>query len=111
MTVKELADKTGWKVLAGNPGKEISSAYVCDLLSWVMARGREGTAWITVQTHLNVIAVASLHEFSCVIIPDGIDVSAETVQAANDKDICLIGAKCTSYGAARALSDLGIGEV
>lgn len=111
MTVKELMQKTGWEIIAGTPAADITCAYVCDLLSWVMAKGREGTAWVTVQTHLNVVAIASLHDFSCVIIPDGIPVSGETIAAANEKGVCLLGAKCTSYGAAMALAAFGIGEV
>lgn len=110
-TVKDLAEKTGWSVIAGNADKEISSAYVCDLLSWVMSHGREGTAWVTVQTHLNVVAIASLHDFSCVIIPEDIPVSVETINAANEKGVCILSAKCTSYGAAKALLSFGVCEV
>ena len=40
--------------------REISCGYTCDLLSWVMAHGCEGMAWVTVQTHMNVVAVAAL---------------------------------------------------
>lgn len=110
MTVNDLISKTGWEVLVGRPEKEVSSAYVCDLLSWVMAHGREGTAWVTVQTHLNVIAVASLHDFSCVIIPENIPVSDDVIEAASDKGVCILSAACTSYGAAKALADMGVGE-
>ena len=49
--------------------REVTCGYVCDLLSWVMAHGDEGMAWVTVQTHLNVIAVAVLSEMACVILP------------------------------------------
>lgn len=111
MTVRELAAKTEWKVIAGSPDSEISSAYVCDLLSWVMAHGQQGTAWVTVQTHLNVVAVASLHEFSCVIIPENIQVSKEVIDAANEKGVCMLSARCTSYGAAITMAQAGIGEV
>jgi hypothetical protein len=111
MTVKELVQKTGWNVIAGGAEGVVTSAYVCDLLSWVMAHGRQGTAWVTVQTHLNVIAVASLHEFSCVIIPENIAVAKDTIDAANEKGVCLIAAPCTSYGAARVMAGLGIAEV
>lgn len=111
MNVNDLINKTGWAVLAGEPGCIITSGYVCDLLSWVMAHGQKGTAWITVQTHLNVIAVASLHEFSCVIIPENIQVSEGTINAANEKGVCLLSAPCSSYGAVRAMVQLGIGEV
>ena len=37
-----------------------------------MARGKPGMAWVTVQTHLNVVAVASLHEMACIILPEDI---------------------------------------
>ena len=30
---------------------EVSCGYTCDLLSWVMAHGAAGMAWVTVQTH------------------------------------------------------------
>ena len=61
MKVAELAEKLGAKVL--NEGVdlegEVKSAYVCDLLSWVMAKGAQGTAWITVMNHINVIAAGN----------------------------------------------------
>lgn len=111
MTVKELVQKTGWGVVAGSTDGVVTSAYVCDLLSWVMAHGIKGTAWVTVQTHLNVVAVASLHEFSCVIIPESISVSKDAIDAANEKGVCIVSAKCTSYGAAKAIAALGVAEV
>lgn len=111
MTVKALTEKMGWKLAAGRGDKEISSAYVCDLLSWVMAHGQPGTAWITVQTHENVLAVASLHDFACVIIPDNIDLSDKFESIADDKGITVISAPCTSYGVAKALAQLDVAEV
>ena len=44
--------------------KEVTCGYTCDLLSWVMAHGDEGMAWVTVQTHMNVVAVAMLSEMA-----------------------------------------------
>jgi hypothetical protein len=111
MTVRDLIQKTGWEVAAGSPDCNITSAYVCDLLSWVMAHGKQGTAWITVQTHLNVVAIASLNEFSCVIIPEDIALSDETLAAANEKQVCIITANCTSYGVAKILAGFGVPEV
>jgi hypothetical protein len=111
MTVKELIQQTNWKVLSDGPDETISSAYICDLLSWVMAHAQSGTAWVTVQAHLNVVAVAALTGCACVIIPENIAVSEETLYAARDKDVTIISAPCSSYGAALVLSKLGIGEV
>ena len=74
MTLENLIALTGAKNMT--PGlpldTQVSCGYTCDLLSWVMAHGKQGMAWITVQTHMNVIAVASLMEMAAVIIPEGI---------------------------------------
>lgn len=111
MTVKELIQQTNWKALTQGPDEEVSSAYICDLLSWVIARAQSGTVWVTVQAHLNVVAVAALTGCACVIIPESIPVSEETLTAAQNKDVTIISASCSSYGAALTLSKLGIGEV
>ncbi len=111
MTVKELIQQTNWKVIAQGADETISSVYICDLLSWVMAHAQSGTAWVTVQAHLNVVAVAALSGCACVIIPENIAVSEDTLAAAREKGVTMIAAPCTSYGAALSLSKLGIGEV
>ena len=74
MTLKDLMDKTGMRLLTKEAPlqREVTTGYSCDLLSWVLAHGQAGMAWITVQTHLNVIAVAMLMDMACVIIPEGI---------------------------------------
>lgn len=111
MTIKELINKTGWDALTFAPDSPICSAYVCDLLSCAMARAQTGTAWITIQSHVNVVAVASLTGCACVVIPERIAVSEETIDAARAKNVCILSAPCTAFGAAAMLSRLGIGEV
>ncbi len=110
MTVGKLLEETGWKVLSGTTDAEISSAYVCDLLSWVMAHAHEGAAWVTVQSHLNVIAIASLLNLACVIIPEDIEIPEGTLSVARDKGVCVLSAPCTAYGAAMVLHRLGVTE-
>ena len=51
-------------VTACSDEREITSGCACDLLSWVMAHGCGDMAWVTVQTHMNVIAVAALLDFA-----------------------------------------------
>ena len=111
MTTSELIQKTGWKPLTEADDETVSSAYICDLLSWVMAHAQIGTVWVTVQAHLNVVAVASLTGCACVVIPDNIAVSEETLAAARSKGVTILSAPCSSYGVALTLGSLGIGEV
>ena len=81
---------------------------VTDLLSFVMARGEAGMAWITVQTHLNVIAVASLHEFSCVIVAEGCAVEPETLAKAAEEGIPVLRSALSEYILSGRLYALGV---
>ena len=92
MKVKDLAEKLGLKVLAGEIGldKEAQGGYTGDLLSWVMSHASKGDAWITVQIHPNIIAVAVLLELSCIIIPENIGVEQLTIDKANAESIPLL---------------------
>jgi hypothetical protein len=111
-TLKELKDKIGLKVLNRKieDDREIADAYVCDLLSWVMANGKPNMAWVTVQTHLNVVAVASLHDFACIIVPEDIEVPGATVAKAEEESIAVFTTDKTAYQVCCELFSLGIGE-
>ena len=113
MTIRELADKIGAKVMTPNVDltREISSGYTCDLLSWVMAHGKEGMAWITVQTHMNVIAVATLHDMACVIIPEGIKVEDDVVRKADEEGVAVLTSFLTAYDISGRMHDGGIGAM
>ncbi len=110
--LKDLKEKLGLVLLTDgyDEKRKVSDATVCDLLSWVMAHGCADMAWITVQTHMNVLAVASLHEFACVIIPEGIRVPEETLAKANEKKITVFSSAKTAYQICRGLSSLGVGD-
>jgi len=111
-TVGELKTALKMKELTENAGddKVISAGYVCDLLSWVMAKGLENMAWITVQTHLNVIAVACLHDFACVIIPEGIEVPADTIAKAQEEGIPVLSSHKNAYEICMGMCKMGVGE-
>ena len=109
-TIKELQEKLNLKALTEieDESRKINGGCVCDLLSWVMARGEEGMAWVTVQTHLNVVAVACLHDFSCVIIPESIEVPKPTLEKAAEEGIVFFSSPETSYEVCCAMFDAGV---
>lgn len=110
MQVKELTTKLELKTLAkGDDGAEITGGYSSDLLSWVMAHGVRGGAWITVQTHLNIIAVASLLEMSCIIIPEGIEVDKPVLDKAEEEGIAVLSSGRTAYELSGMMYSMGIG--
>ena len=90
------------------PDREITCGYTCDLLSWVMAHGEEGMAWVTVQTHLNVIAVAVLADMACVVLPESIDMEAESLKKATDEGMCVLSSPMTAYEICAVLASAAI---
>jgi predicted transcriptional regulator len=99
MKVKEFVKNMNMKVLTGEADMEmdLTGLYVCDLLSWVMSHIGKGNAWITVHTHLNIVAVALLAEASCIIIPEGITVEEATIKKAEDKGITILSTPMNAY--------------
>ena len=99
MNVLEFTEKLGAKVLTGEVGKtlQVKDIYCCDLLSWVMSHVGKGAAWITVHTHLNIVAVASLSELSCIIVPEGIEVEEATIRRAVQEGVPIISTELNAY--------------
>jgi serine kinase of HPr protein (carbohydrate metabolism regulator) len=93
MKVIELVDKLQLKVFTGKAGleNEITGGYVSDLLSDVMGHAAEGNAWLTLQNHLNVVAIASLRDLACVILVKNIVPPADVIQKAIEEDVALLG--------------------
>lgn len=89
MTLKTLVDDFGYQLLTSDVDLDtpIKSLGCCDLLSWVMANGQEGQAWITVMTHTNILAVCALLDMACIIIPEGIEVETDVIAKAQEKQI------------------------
>jgi predicted transcriptional regulator len=94
MKVIELVEKAGLTVYAGNGlDNQISGGYVSDLLSDVMGNAQEGNIWITLQNHMNVLAICSLKEMAGVILVKGIKPSQELIDKALEENIPLLGTK------------------
>lgn len=99
MKVTEFAEKLGAQLLTGETGadSQIMDIYCCDLLSWVMAHASKGAAWITVHTNMNIVAVASLSELSCIIVPEGIEMEEATLKKAVREGIPVISSTLNAY--------------
>lgn len=99
MTVKEYASCLGMRVITGEAGlnREVTGAYVCDLLSWAMSHASKGDAWITVLTNLNTVAVALLTEVSCIIIPEDIALEEATINRAVQENISILTTSMSAY--------------
>lgn len=86
----------------------IEGVYIGDLLSIVMAKAKKNYVWITIQTHINVIAVAELLDLSCIIIVENMDVEEEVINKAKELNISVFKTKESAYDIAAKLFEIGI---
>jgi predicted transcriptional regulator len=93
MQVKDIISILGLKTFGGNQGleREISGGYTSDLLSDVMGHADCGKVWITLQTHKNVIAIASLKELAAVILIKGFEPDTDMLAQADEEGIPVLG--------------------
>lgn len=110
MKVSNIIERLALSVAAGEEGlvNDIRGCYIGDLLSLAMARVEEGTVWVTIQTNLNIVAVASLAEAACIVIADGFVPDENTVKKANEVGVPVVTTEKTAYEVAKALAELGI---
>ena len=107
MTVMELSEKLGAEnICLPSADREVTSAYVGDLLSWVMGRAPADSAWVTIMSNLNVVAVASLADVACVIFSEDVKPDDDALKKAEAEGINLLSVKEGSYEVCAALSKL-----
>ncbi len=107
MTVKQLEEKTGFRLLCGNEclQNEIMHIYTCDLLSLVIGRARPGDAWVTVMGNVNSVAVAALSDVACIVLAEGMNLDAHALQRALEQDIAVLASKLPVYETARCIEE------
>ncbi len=110
MTLKDMADKLGMKVETAEEGlqQEVKGGYVSDLLSDVMAQSKEGDIWITLQTHPNIIAVATLKELAGIIIVQGRKPDPETIGKAKSENFPILVSDLQAFEIVGRLYQMGI---
>lgn len=101
MTVKELIDKLNLKILVEDDlEREVKECYIGDLLSWVMGRAPEDSAWLTVMGNINSIAVATLADVSCIILVENSALDEEAKNKAETHGVTILSTEENSYNLA-----------
>jgi len=93
MKVSDIVDKFNLEVFSGKLGlaREVRGGYVSDLLSDVMGNSKEGQIWITLQTHKNVMAIASLKDLAAVILVKGFKPNDDTAEQSEIEGVPVLG--------------------
>ena len=99
MKVIDLVEKLELTVFSGQKGlnNELTGGYVSDLLSDVMGFASEGQVWITLQTHQNVLAIASLKDLAAVILVKGLQPDEDTLKHSEEEGIPLLGTEMGTF--------------
>lgn len=101
MTVYELSKDSQFNVLSmPEPEREINGVYIGDLLSWVMGRAEADNVWITIMSNINVVAVASLSDVSCVLLAESVTLEDDVLNTAKERGINVLSTSLTAYEAA-----------
>ncbi len=93
MTVEKLVRELSLTVYGGASGLQnsIKGAYVSDLLSDVMGNADSNFVWITLQTHKNIMAIASLKDLAAIILVKGYQPDEDTLEKSNSEGIPILG--------------------
>ena len=107
MTVKEFANACQFNVLSlPEPDRKVNGVYIGDLLSWVMGKAEADNVWITIMSNVNVIAVASLSDVSCVLLAEDVTLQDDVLNTAKEKGINVLSTSISAFEAAIKISGL-----
>jgi hypothetical protein len=110
MTVTELARLLDGAVAgAADAGaRDVRGGYASDLLSDVMANAQDGDAWITMQRHVNTVAVAQLKNLAGIVIVNGRQPEPDTAARAAEHGVPLVTTPLAAFDAAGRMYGAGL---
>jgi hypothetical protein len=112
MKLQELVQALDLKELtpgaAGDSDVDIKYGYASDLLSDVLAHAPAGGVLVTLQVHLNVIAVASHSGLRAVIFSSGRVPEDDIISRAVDESLSLFVSPASTFDIVGRLYQLGV---
>jgi hypothetical protein len=110
MTLQDIVENINLEVKSGTSklGTEVRRGYVSDLMSDVIANTTKGDLWITLQVHINIVAVASMKELSGIILINGRQPEKPTLDKAQAENIPLFVSDLPAFEVVGRLYQLGI---
>ncbi len=98
MTVFELKERLSLTpVSLPDPEREVTGGYTGDLLSFVMGSAQSGDAWVTIMSNVNVIAVATLTDVSCVLLAGGVALDEGVTERAVAQGINVLSSPLSAF--------------
>ncbi|HOU15217.1 MAG TPA: serine kinase [Anaerolineae bacterium] len=110
MQINEIVEQLGLTVLVGadNLKTDVTGGYVADLLSCVIAGAKPHDLWVTLQTHVNIVAVAGLKEVAAIIVAEAAVVPEATLEKAAQQGVVMLSSPLPVYETVKQLVALGL---
>lgn len=110
MKLTELIRKLnlGVRSARGNIEQEVTGGYASDLLSDVLAHGREGDLWVTLQIHQNIVAIASMKGLAGIILVNGREPEQEAIEKAEAENVVIMVSEMPAFELVGRLYSLGV---
>ncbi|HOT92317.1 MAG TPA: serine kinase [Anaerolineae bacterium] len=109
MQIKEIVERLGLTVLVGEDlTGEVTGGYVADLLSCVIAGAKPHDLWVTLQTHMNIVAVAALKEVTAIVVAESAVVPDTTLEKAAQQGVVILSSSLPIYETVKQLVGLGL---
>jgi hypothetical protein len=110
MKLQEIVEELELEVKTGGDrlDKEVKRGYVSDLMSDVIANAQEGDLWVTLQIHLNIVAVASMKDLCGIILINKRQPEENTLERAKSENIPLFISELPAFELVGRLYQLGI---
>ena len=89
--------------------REVAGGYASDLLSCVLRGAKKDFLWVTLQSHVNVVAIASLLNLAGIVITEGNRPAPETIAQAEKEKVILLLTPKNTFSVIGQLVSLGIG--
>lgn len=95
MKVRDIIKELNLEVCCGEEGldRDVVGGYTSDLLSDVMGNSQEAQIWITIQTHKNIMAIASLKDLAAIVLVKGFKPDEDTVEQSKKEGIPILSTK------------------
>ena len=98
MNVEEFVKEFGYEAICmPTPERTITGGYAGDLLSWVMGRLEADSAWITIMSNINIVAVAALADPACIILADGVLPDNGVIERAMAQEVNILRSAKTTF--------------
>lgn len=111
MNLQQIIDRLNLTVLTDPRDFTLiqpDGGYTSDLLSCVMAGAKNNYLWITLQAHLNIVAVAALLDVAAIIITENAQPDPTTISKANAQGIVLLSTPRPTFEIDGKLWEMGI---